>query len=69
MTASLVFREVSAEDLSKRYTCKLESERPPSTFVTITLEQKGAPFTAGADFDLSAWGLHEMKFFLKHRFF
>ncbi|XP_056881795.1 interleukin-1 receptor type 2-like isoform X2 [Takifugu flavidus] len=41
MTASLVFREVSAEDLSKRYTCKLESESVPSTFVTVTLEQKG----------------------------
>lgn len=61
ITASLVFREVSAEDLSKHYTCKLESERPPSTSITVTLEQKGAPFTAGADFNLSTWGLHEMK--------
>ncbi|XP_011608353.2 interleukin-1 receptor accessory protein-like isoform X1 [Takifugu rubripes] len=42
MTASLVFREVSAEDLSKRYTCKLESESVPSTFVTVTLEQKAS---------------------------
>lgn len=55
IAASLVFREVSAEDLSKPYSCKLESDSWPSTFVTITLTRKGA------DFDLRASGLHEMK--------
>lgn len=41
VTASLVFRKVSKEDLSKSYTCKLESTDQPSSFVTITLAQKG----------------------------
>ncbi|XP_070691781.1 uncharacterized protein [Pempheris klunzingeri] len=41
MTASLVFRKVSEEDLSKHYTCKLESVSVPSSFVTITLAKKG----------------------------
>ncbi|CAI5645088.1 unnamed protein product [Oreochromis niloticus] len=39
MTASLVFRQVSEEDLSKNYTCKLQSDYETS-FVTITLKQK-----------------------------
>ncbi|KAG8001289.1 Interleukin-18 receptor 1 [Nibea albiflora] len=44
MTASLVFKKVSEEDLSKNYTCKLESDSQPSIFVTITLAQKASPF-------------------------
>ncbi|CAJ1049484.1 hypothetical protein PFLUV_G00030520 [Xyrichtys novacula] len=43
MTASLVFRKVLKEDLSKSYTCKLESEDQPSSFVTISLDQKARP--------------------------
>lgn len=42
MRASLVFRDVSAADLSKRYTCKLESDSQPSTFVTISLAHPGS---------------------------
>ncbi|XP_022624036.1 interleukin-1 receptor type 1-like [Seriola dumerili] len=44
LTASLVFKKVSEEDLSKNYTCKLESvsNNLPS-FVTITLVQKTRP--------------------------
>lgn len=38
MTASLVFKNVSVEDLSKNYTCKLESSDEPSSFVTIMLK-------------------------------
>lgn len=41
MTVSLVFRKVSEEDLSKTYTCKLETEHDPSSFVTITLAKTG----------------------------
>ncbi|XP_055010723.1 interleukin-1 receptor type 1-like [Boleophthalmus pectinirostris] len=40
MTASLIFKEVLEEDLSKDFTCKLESVSVPSSFVTISLEQK-----------------------------
>lgn len=40
MKASLVFRNVSEEDLSKNYTCKLETDGQPSSSVTITLKQK-----------------------------
>ncbi|XP_073321058.1 interleukin-1 receptor type 1-like isoform X2 [Pagrus major] len=40
LTASLVFNKVSKEDVAKTYTCKLESESQPSSFVTITLAQK-----------------------------
>ncbi|XP_039991416.1 interleukin-1 receptor-like 1 isoform X2 [Xiphias gladius] len=43
MTASLVFRKVSEEDLSKNYTCKLESVYQTSSFVTITLAKKTRP--------------------------
>lgn len=43
MTASLVFKKVSKEDLSKHYTCKLESASQLSSFVTITLAQKARP--------------------------
>ncbi|XP_027132164.1 interleukin-18 receptor 1 isoform X1 [Larimichthys crocea] len=43
MTASLVFKKVSEEDLSKNYTCKLESDSQPSSFVTITLARKASP--------------------------
>lgn len=42
MTTSLIFRKVSEEDLSKNYTCKLQSAYQTS-FVTITLKQKAAP--------------------------
>uniref|UniRef100_UPI0037E9ACFF interleukin-1 receptor accessory protein-like n=1 Tax=Semicossyphus pulcher TaxID=241346 RepID=UPI0037E9ACFF len=45
MTASLVFKKVSEEDLSKSYTCKLETDDQPSSFVTITLAQKASPFS------------------------
>ncbi|KAM7424384.1 hypothetical protein PAMA_000636 [Pampus argenteus] len=37
MTASLVFKKVSEEDLSKHYMCKLQSDSQPFSFVTITL--------------------------------
>ncbi|XP_056269649.1 interleukin-18 receptor accessory protein-like isoform X3 [Pseudoliparis swirei] len=40
MTASLVFKKVSEEDLSKTYTCRLDAVSGPSSFVTITLAQK-----------------------------
>ncbi|XP_068586730.1 interleukin-18 receptor 1-like isoform X2 [Cebidichthys violaceus] len=42
MTASLVFKSVSEEDLSKSYTCSLESVSENSN-VTITLAQKPRP--------------------------
>lgn len=41
MTASLVFKKVSVEDLSKHYTCKLDTDNQPSRSVTITLANKG----------------------------
>ncbi|XP_034077173.1 uncharacterized protein LOC117549400 isoform X2 [Gymnodraco acuticeps] len=40
MTASLVFKKVSDEDLFKNYTCKLQTVTGRSTFVTISLSQK-----------------------------
>ncbi len=41
MTASLVFKKVSKEDLSKNYTCILETDNgQPSSYVTITLAQR-----------------------------
>nr|QJD09007.1 interleukin 1 receptor 5 [Cyclopterus lumpus] len=43
MTASLVFKKVSEEDLSKMYTCRLDAVSGPSSFVTITLAQKARP--------------------------
>ncbi|KAF1392675.1 hypothetical protein PFLUV_G00030520 [Perca fluviatilis] len=43
MTASLVFKKVSEEDLSKNYTCKLQSASELSGFVTINLAQKPRP--------------------------
>ncbi|XP_068455492.1 interleukin-18 receptor accessory protein-like [Clinocottus analis] len=43
ITASLVFRKVSEEDLSKGYTCKLDPLSGPSSSVSITLTQKAAP--------------------------
>ncbi|XP_056269647.1 interleukin-18 receptor 1-like isoform X2 [Pseudoliparis swirei] len=45
MTASLVFKKVSEEDLSKTYTCRLDAVSGPSSFVTITLAQK-APISS-----------------------
>uniref|UniRef100_A0A3P9BDF4 Uncharacterized LOC101475796 n=1 Tax=Maylandia zebra TaxID=106582 RepID=A0A3P9BDF4_9CICH len=45
MTASLVFRQVSEEDLSNNYTCKLQSDYQTS-FVTITLKQKAVSHLA-----------------------
>ncbi|KAF1392672.1 hypothetical protein PFLUV_G00030490 [Perca fluviatilis] len=42
MTASLVFKKVSEEDLSKNYTCKLQSVSEHSSFVTINLAQKSS---------------------------
>uniref|UniRef100_A0A3Q2QIV3 Interleukin-1 receptor type 1 n=1 Tax=Fundulus heteroclitus TaxID=8078 RepID=A0A3Q2QIV3_FUNHE len=43
MTASLVFRDVSEEDLLKKYTCKLESDHQRSSFITISLAEKARP--------------------------
>ncbi|KAK2853842.1 hypothetical protein Q5P01_006503 [Channa striata] len=43
MTASLVFKEVSEEDLSRQYTCKLESEAQSPNFVNITLIKRARP--------------------------
>ncbi|KAM4743685.1 uncharacterized protein FYW61_021983 [Anableps anableps] len=43
MTASLVFRDVSEEDLLKKYTCKLESDHQQSSFITISLAGKAHP--------------------------
>ncbi|XP_061596951.1 interleukin-1 receptor type 2-like isoform X2 [Cololabis saira] len=43
MTASLVIRDVSEEDLSKRYECKLQCDSQPSQWTTITLTQKVYP--------------------------
>ncbi|XP_068168326.1 X-linked interleukin-1 receptor accessory protein-like 2 [Antennarius striatus] len=40
MTASLVFKNVSEDDISKLYTCKLESSSEAPSFVTIALAQK-----------------------------
>ncbi|CAI5645089.1 unnamed protein product [Oreochromis niloticus] len=40
-TTSLIFRKVSEDDLSKNYTCVLQSAYQPS-FVTITLKQKAS---------------------------
>ncbi|KAI9533102.1 hypothetical protein NQZ68_026655 [Dissostichus eleginoides] len=40
MTASLVFKKVSDEDLLKNYTCKLQTVTGRSRFVTISLSQK-----------------------------
>lgn len=41
MRASLVLKKVSAEDLSKNYTCKLETTSDPSSSVTVRLAQEG----------------------------
>ncbi|XP_033941939.1 interleukin-1 receptor type 2-like isoform X2 [Pseudochaenichthys georgianus] len=43
MTASLVFKKVSDEDLLKNYTCKLQTVAGPLTSVTISLSQKHSP--------------------------
>ncbi|XP_027869917.1 uncharacterized protein LOC114142714 [Xiphophorus couchianus] len=43
MTASLVFKDVSEEDLLKKYTCKLESDHQQSSFITISLAEKRTP--------------------------
>nr|XP_046247507.1 interleukin-18 receptor accessory protein-like isoform X2 [Scatophagus argus] len=43
MKVSLVFKKVSAEDLSKNYSCRLESTYVASGSVTITLVQKPSP--------------------------
>ncbi|KAL3061162.1 hypothetical protein OYC64_009382 [Pagothenia borchgrevinki] len=43
MTASLVFKKVSEEDLLKHYTCKLLTVNGRSTSVTISLSQKPRP--------------------------
>ncbi|XP_063736763.1 X-linked interleukin-1 receptor accessory protein-like 2 [Eleginops maclovinus] len=40
MTAALVFKEVSEEDLLQNYTCKLQTVTGRSSFVTIALAQK-----------------------------
>lgn len=39
--ASLVFKNVSKEDLQKNYSCKLDSAYQTSVIVTITLAPKG----------------------------
>lgn len=41
MRASLILKKVSAKDLSKNYTCKLETTSDPSSSVTVTLAQEG----------------------------
>lgn len=41
MTASLVFSNVSEADLLRNYTCKLETDSLPGTFVTIRLKKNG----------------------------
>ncbi|KAI9519641.1 hypothetical protein NQZ68_025776 [Dissostichus eleginoides] len=43
MTASLVFKKVSDEDLLKNYTCKLQTVTGRPTSVTISLSQKHSP--------------------------
>lgn len=43
MTASLIFRQVVKEDLSKNFTCKLESVSVASSLVTVSLKQKSMP--------------------------
>uniref|UniRef100_UPI003AACBB89 interleukin-18 receptor 1-like n=1 Tax=Centroberyx gerrardi TaxID=166262 RepID=UPI003AACBB89 len=43
--ASLVIRKVSEEDLTKRYTCKLDSTTPSSN-VTISLARRARPFSS-----------------------
>nr|XP_019935287.1 PREDICTED: interleukin-18 receptor 1-like [Paralichthys olivaceus] len=45
MTASLVFGKVSDEDLSKNYTCKLQSAYQSSSIVTITLRKAPRSYT------------------------
>ncbi|XP_036952063.1 interleukin-18 receptor 1-like isoform X1 [Acanthopagrus latus] len=43
LTATLVFKKVSKEDLLKNYTCKLPCESQPSSSVSINLVQKPRP--------------------------
>ncbi|XP_043952344.1 interleukin-1 receptor-like 1 isoform X2 [Gambusia affinis] len=43
MTASLVFKDVSEEDLLKKYTCKLESDHQQSSFITVSLAERPQP--------------------------
>ncbi|XP_068455491.1 interleukin-18 receptor 1-like [Clinocottus analis] len=43
ITASLVFRKVSEDNLSKNYTCRLDPVSGPSRSVSITLTQKARP--------------------------
>ncbi|PWA18919.1 hypothetical protein CCH79_00004956, partial [Gambusia affinis] len=43
MTASLVFKHVSEEDLLKKYTCKLESDHQQSSFITVSLAERRTP--------------------------
>ncbi|XP_042349052.1 uncharacterized protein LOC121947919 [Plectropomus leopardus] len=57
MTASLVFKEVSQEDLSKTYTCKLQSVSPPSSSVTISLAQKHIQASPSLPLALSILGI------------
>ncbi|KAF7212333.1 interleukin-1 receptor type 1-like [Nothobranchius furzeri] len=45
MTASLVFKRVSEEEMFKNYTCKLESDLQLSTFATITLSIRAHPIS------------------------
>uniref|UniRef100_A0A8C6TEQ7 Ig-like domain-containing protein n=1 Tax=Neogobius melanostomus TaxID=47308 RepID=A0A8C6TEQ7_9GOBI len=40
MTGLLIFKKVLKEDLSKDFTCKLESVAAPSSLVTVSLKQK-----------------------------
>ncbi|RVE74349.1 hypothetical protein OJAV_G00021160 [Oryzias javanicus] len=40
MTASLIFKKVSEDDLLRNYTCELQSDHQISTFVTIVLTPK-----------------------------
>lgn len=41
MTASLVIKDVTEEDLSEQYICKLESDHQNSEYVNVTLILKG----------------------------
>ncbi|XP_034535321.1 interleukin-18 receptor 1-like [Notolabrus celidotus] len=43
ITASLTINKVTKEDLLNNYTCKLESDDQPSTFVSITLALRERP--------------------------
>lgn len=49
MTASLIIKNVSESDLFENYTCKLDSDSQPSSFVTITLTKKTRKYDGWID--------------------